>query len=114
MRLFAHLYLDEDVDVLVARLLEARGFSATTTQESGRTGRSDREQLVYATENECALLTHNRVDFERLARQFVEQGRTHYGIILATRRPPHQLTNRLLRLLDSITADELKNQTFYV
>jgi hypothetical protein len=54
------------------------------------------------------------VDFERLARQFVEQGRTHYGIILATRRPPHQLTNRLLRLLDSITADELKNQTFYV
>lgn len=80
MRLFARLYLDEDVDVLVARLLEARGFSAVTTQAAGCTGNSDRSQLAYAVENERAILTHNRVDFEELAQRYVEDDRMHYGI----------------------------------
>jgi len=43
MRLFARVYLDEDVDVLVAELLQARGFSTETTQEAGYIGRPDRE-----------------------------------------------------------------------
>ena len=33
-RLFIELYLDEDVDVLVADLVRARGFKVTTTQEA--------------------------------------------------------------------------------
>jgi hypothetical protein len=47
-RLFIELYLDEDVDVLVADLVRARGFEATTTQEAGRKGTGDDEQLAYA------------------------------------------------------------------
>ena len=35
-RLFIELYLDEDVDVLVAGLTRARGFQTITTQEAGR------------------------------------------------------------------------------
>jgi hypothetical protein len=35
-RLFIELYLDEDVDVLVAGLIRARGFQTITTQEVGR------------------------------------------------------------------------------
>ena len=88
MRLFARLYLDEDVDVLVARLLESRGFSAVTTQEAGCIGQTDREQLSYAVEHERALLTHNRADFEALGEQYIREDRTHYGIVLANRRPP--------------------------
>jgi hypothetical protein len=34
-RLFIALYLDEDVSVLVAELLRARGFTTQTTQEAG-------------------------------------------------------------------------------
>ena len=37
-RLFAELYLDEDVSALVAELLRARGFDALTTHEAGRKG----------------------------------------------------------------------------
>lgn len=114
MRLFAQIYLDEDVDVLVAELLRARGFSAETTQEAGCTGQTDRRQLAYAAEHERALLTHNRTDFEALHRGYVEEERTHHGIILANRRPPHKLTKRLLSLLDQETADELKNQLLYI
>jgi predicted nuclease of predicted toxin-antitoxin system len=114
MRLFARLYLDEDVDVLVARLLESRGFSAVTTQEAGYIGQTDRAQLSYAVEHERALLTHNRSDFKALGEQYVHKDRTHYGIILANRRPPHQLTGRLLRLLDHLTAEEMKDQILYI
>ena len=47
-QLFIELYLDEDVDVLIADLVRARGFAATTTQEAGNTGKGDEEQLAYA------------------------------------------------------------------
>jgi hypothetical protein len=47
-RLFIELYLDEDVDVLVANLLYARGFAALTTREAGRLGSDDVTQLAYA------------------------------------------------------------------
>ena len=39
--LFVELYLDEDVDVLVADLVRTRGFKVTTTQEAGQIGKND-------------------------------------------------------------------------
>lgn len=41
MKLFAELYLDEDVSVLVAALLRARRFSATTARDEGMLRQSD-------------------------------------------------------------------------
>jgi predicted nuclease of predicted toxin-antitoxin system len=113
-RLFIHLYLDEDVDVLVADLLRSRGFDATTTLDAARTGSGDEEQLLYATEHEMALLTHNRVHFEDIATRYWQTGQTHAGIFIATRHPPPQIAGRLLILLNQITADEMKNQLLYL
>jgi hypothetical protein len=112
--LFIQLYLDEDVSALVAALLRSRGFTARTTLEAAQIGASDESQLEYATEHEMAILTHNRVHFESLAARYIFEGKTHWGIIAAARRPAHQLVNRLLRLLDEITADEMKNQLRYL
>ena len=39
--LFIALYLDEDLGVLVADLIRARGFMATTTQEARQIQNSD-------------------------------------------------------------------------
>ena len=47
--IFIHIYLDEDVDVLIANLLRSRGFNATTTTQSGQRGKSDLEQLEFST-----------------------------------------------------------------
>jgi predicted nuclease of predicted toxin-antitoxin system len=67
-RLFIELYLDEDVDVLVADLVRAKSFLATTTRGDGQVGNNDEEQLAYAVSQQKTLLTHNRTDFEQLNR----------------------------------------------
>ncbi len=113
-RLFIELYLDEDVSVLIAQLLRARGFVIVTTQEAGKLGASDREQLEFATGRRLTLLTHNRRDFETLAQRYFESNQTHAGIIMATRHPPRQIVARLLAILNSVTADEMENQLRYI
>ena len=113
-RLFIELYLDEDVDVLIAQLLHARGFIVVTTQEAGSSLAAMHEQLAYAVSQHKTLLTHNRVDFETLAQTYVAAGQSHDGIIIAVRHPPRELARRLLRILNSVTAEEMHNQVRYI
>ena len=113
-RLFIELYLDEDVSVLVADLIRARGFAVTTTVEAGNLGKSDAEQLAHAATRQQTFLTHNRADFERLAQEYFAAGRTHYGIVIAVRRPARELAMRLLTVLNQVTADEVENQLRYI
>ena len=87
-QLFVELYLDEDVSVLVARILRSRGFTAVTTQEAGQVANSDSEQLAYAIRKNKTLLTHNRVDFEQLSQEYFRTNRNHKGLIIAIRRTP--------------------------
>ena len=112
--LFIELYLDEDVDVLLAQLMRARGFVAVTTQEAGQLGNNDAEQLAYAVQQHKTLLTHNRVDFETLAQTYFAVGQPHDGIIIAVRRPPWEIARRLLRILNHVTAEEMQNQVCYI
>jgi len=113
-RLFIELYFDEDVSVLVADLVGARGFSVATTREAGNLGRSDEEQLAHAVNWQKAFLTHNRADFEQLAQKYFTSGEIHHGIIIAVRRPPREIASRLLSILNQVTADEMVNQIRYV
>jgi len=113
-RLFIELYLDEDVSVLIADLVRARGFVAVTTQEAGMAGKDDPEQLAYAVGRQAAMLTHNRGDYEALAQDYFAAGQTHSGIIIARRRPPYEFARRLLSVLNTTTADEIENQLRYI
>ena len=113
-QLFIDLYLDEDVNVVLADLLRARGFRVTTTQAAGQVGKTDENQLAFAARQRKAILTHNRVDFEALAQRYSEEKKAHCGIIIAVRRPPKELSRRVLILLDSVTADEIEDQIRYL
>jgi len=112
--LFLQLYLDEDVDIVVASSLRSKGFIAVTTHEAGRTQATDEQQLEHATGRGFTLLTHNRVDFERLARVYLETSRHHAGVIVAVRRPARQIVRRLLVLLDTVTSEEMRDQLRYI
>jgi hypothetical protein len=108
------LYTDEDVDVLIKPILQAKGFKVFTTLDEGMLGKTDQEQLDHSIKLQCAFVTHNRVDFEKLAVQYMEKGKAHYGIILASRRNVYELSRRIARLLEIHKSDSIKSQMWYV
>ena len=108
------LYLDEDVSVVVAAILRARGFDVATARDAVQLGRSDSAQLDFAATAGRTFFTHNRVDFERLHREWLTGQRAHAGIIIARRRLPRELAARVGQLLTRLAPEDLKNQLFYV
>ncbi len=57
------LYLDEDVDVALARSLNNRKIDAITARDASNRGKQDHEQLSYASQQNRVILTHNRGDY---------------------------------------------------
>jgi predicted nuclease of predicted toxin-antitoxin system len=112
--LFIRLYLDEDVNVLIADLLKAKGFDVLTVRDAGQLQASDDDQLAYAVNQQRTLVTHNRSDFEELIQNYFDTERKHYGVILAVRRSPQEIAQRLLVILNQITVDEMENQVRYI
>ena len=113
--LYIHLYFDEDVPLGIVRNLRTRGYDVLSTQESQMLNKSDDEHLLYAVSQRRAIVTHNRIDFEERHRRFLETGLKHYGVIIAKRRREDtEVVARLLKLLDSITAEEMENQLRYI
>ena len=45
---FIGLYLDENINVLIADLLQAKGFDVMTVRDAGKLRAPDAEQLAYA------------------------------------------------------------------
>lgn len=99
----------------MADLVRAHGFDVLTTREAQNLGQSDQAQLAFAADTDRALLTHNRVDFERAHIEALHQNKSHAGILVASRRASDfELARRLLRVLDRFTAEELCNQLLYL
>jgi Domain of unknown function (DUF5615) len=113
MTVFAALYTDEDMSALIATLLRSRGLDITTVPEQATLGKTDREQLEFATAQGRCLLTHNRVDFERLHLQYMEEDRQHYGIIVVPQKNAYEVAQRIGILVSTLMADEINNQLLY-
>jgi len=78
---------------------------------------SDEAQLIYATEQGMAILTYNAQDFVPLARTWYFSARVHAGIIISeqfSQRQFGELLRRVLRLLNSLTADEMHNRIVFL
>ena len=69
----------------------------------------DAQQFEFAISQGRALLTHNARDFEPLFRELWHKGRDHFGLIVSEKLQIGELLRRTLRLLESVTADEMKN-----
>jgi hypothetical protein len=70
----------------------------------------DDAQLSYAVTHDKAFVTHNRKDFEDQAQAYFAAGQHHPGIIIAVRRSPYAIAQRLLAILNQVTADEMRDQ----
>ena len=113
-RFFVEVYLDENVHVLIAKIIQSHGFKAVTVQDAGRRGASDTAQLQYAVEQGYAILTHDRIDFEELAREYFASGKNHSGIVIAADNSPQEIARRMISILNDFTADEMTNQIIYI
>jgi len=112
--LFIRLYLDEDVFKDIAPALRARGFDAVSVHELRQYGWSDARQLAHAAAQGRTIFTFNASDFLALHRQYLNEGKTHAGIIVSRQRPIRETLRRLLDLLNRITASEMFNQLRWI
>lgn len=107
------LYMDEDMQGLVATLLRSRGLDVTTVPEQAALGKTDSEQLELAIALKRCLVTHNRVDFERLNIQYLAENRRHFGIMVVPQKKAYEVAQRIGILINSLTASEIENQLLY-
>lgn len=114
-QLFFVPYLDEDVDLLVAKLIHARGFAATTTHEVGRLTTDDASQLAYATQHGMVIVTHNQTHYEQLAVEYFEANQPHGGVIISIQRSPYEVEQLLTdEVLNVYTSEEMQNRLLFV
>lgn len=117
-RLFIALYTDEDVTSELAPALRERGLPAQSAAEAGLLTADDSEQLDYAVRNQMTLLTCNAEDFVVLAKHYAALGQSHSGIIISAEQYSRQRFGELLRLvlklMDTVTADEMENCVVYL
>lgn len=104
------LHLNEHISPRLAAQLRRYGFDVISSQEAGILSETDSEQLTQAIIEQRAIVTFNVVDFVSLHNDYLSQGKEHWGIIFSTEETINILRHRLLRLLNSTSADELKNQ----
>ena len=115
--LFVQIYTDEHITPLLARTLRTRGFVAQSAVEAGLIGYSDTAHLSYAAQQDMAVVTFDRADFIELACQWAIINRDHAGIIISPQFGSEQLSQLLQplsRLLDTLTADDLRNQVVFL
>ena len=104
------LYLDEHLSPRLAIQLRKHGFDVVAVREANMLSQSDSDQLALSVDQGRAFVTFNFHDFVALHEQYIASGIEHYGIIFSTEEAIGVLLHRLLKLLNSLTADELKNQ----
>ncbi len=108
------LYLDEDVDPLLAHVLRERGVDCLSTKEARNLGCSDVQQLAFSVSHGRVLLTFNVKDFIRLAQESARTGRHHAGIIVSDHLPFRELLRRVLVLLQRQANSDLRNTLLWL
>ena len=108
-RLFIALYTDADVHGGLAAQIRRRGFDAISAYEVGNAALDDSDQLEYAVSQRRTILTCNARHFEPLFEKWWQAGHKHYGVIVSEQVPIGEMLRRVMRLLDTVSADEIEN-----
>ena len=95
----------------LVQAMRARGLDVTTALEEEMISRRDEEHLDYATPQGRVLFSFNRGDFFRLHTQYLAQGKSHTGIILANQQQYSigEQMRRMLRLAAAKSAEDMRN-----
>jgi predicted nuclease of predicted toxin-antitoxin system len=108
------LLLDEQIWVYLATLLREQGFDVYHVTEVGLGETPDPEILQAAAEKHRAVVTFNVKDFAPLVKEYFRDGKEHYGIVASDQISQGELKRRVTNLLNSVTAEDLKNTIRYL
>ncbi len=108
------LFIDEDVHNELDAALRKIGFDAITAYEALRKRCTDLEQLEYAISQERAVMTFNVEEWVKVNSKYIELGRTHYGIIVSKQLPFSPTFHRLVKLMNSLTLEDMINRLEYL
>jgi hypothetical protein len=107
------LYLDEDAqDSDLIQALSLRGVDVLAAWAAGMRQRDDEVHLLFATTQGRVLYGFNARDYFRLHTEFLEQGRSHAGIVLAKQQhySVGEQMRRLLRLIATRSPVEMRDR----
>lgn len=108
------LYLDEDVDPLLARVLRERGRDVLTVQEADKRTLNDHKQLEFAISHGRTFFTHNIKHFVRISQEYSKSGKNHCGVIVSDHLPFKELLKRTLRMLERHSKENITNRFFWL
>ncbi|WP_107668738.1 DUF5615 family PIN-like protein [Cyanothece sp. BG0011] len=104
------------MDQALLSALRARNVDAISAADADMLGVSDLEQLDYATSKKRVLFSFNRRDFYRLHSQYLAEGKSHQGIILAKqqRYSIGEQLRQILELVNSKSEAEMINNIIFL
>jgi hypothetical protein len=110
------LLLDEQISGKVAERLGYRGHDVVAaTDDPGLREFSDPDLFEVAQEQDRALVTYNRADFEPIVREFAHVNREHFGLVFIhpMRFPSWEFT-RIAGALESLLEGPDLGRSFLV
>lgn len=112
------LYLDEDtIDKDLVQALRTQNIDFITISEAGLEGASDEDQLQYATVQGRVLYSFNIKHYTALSKAFLQQGRSHAGIILAEQHRRFSVGEQMRRLIaiaTTLSDEEIRDQIVFL
>jgi len=103
------LYLDEDLPDRLAIALRSKGFDVISAHEVDMRGKTDKEQLEFATNFVRTILTRNIKHFVGLQREYFKKNISHYGIIVTDCLSFKETMRRVTRFLNEKHPEEMKS-----
>jgi len=92
--------------------LRKHGVDVTSALEAGMIEEPDAVQLEYAARAHRAIYSFNIGDFCNLHSQWLADGKSHAGIILASQQQFSigEQFRRLIKLITAVSSDEMKDR----
>ena len=104
---------DENVAVEIPAALVRADSDATHVSRLGRRRDPDDPQLPLAIEENRAIVTQDRLDFENLHLHYLRHGWEHCGIVISNSYDVRTMVRKLLILLDG-KPEFMLNQIWYI
>ena len=108
------LYLDENVPVVLRRMLAEEGMDCTTARDAGNLSFSDEDHLAFATAGQRIMVTFDCKDFQALAKGWAQADRAHAGIILTKPHSLQELHRRFRHLFMTYRHQDFANRLLWL